>query len=59
MDYKEIALQLTLKAMELNLIEYSSNGKENAEAISTFYLDVYSDITANDVTAAKNESWNQ
>lgn len=56
MDYKEIALQLTLKAMELNLIEYSSNGKENAEAISTFYLDVYSDITANDVTAAKNES---
>ena len=59
MDYKETALQLTLKAMELNLIEDSGNGKGNAEAISTFYLDVYSAITANDDTAAKNLSWKQ
>ena len=45
--------------MELNLIEDSGNGKGNAEAISTFYLDVYSAITANDDTAAKNLSWKQ
>lgn len=59
MTVKEIALQLTIKALEAGFINNYGDDKDNAESISNFYLDTYNAIKATDDAAAKNDTWMQ
>ena len=59
MDIKEIALQLTIKALEAGYILDNGTSEKNSANISKFYLDTYNAIKVTDDVAAKNDTWTQ
>ena len=46
MSKHEIALQLTLKAMDRGLINYTSNVTEQAEAIAAMYNQILQEVAS-------------
>lgn len=56
MDIKEIAFQLTIKALEKGYITDNGTSEKNAAIISKFYLDVYNTIKVTDDAAVKNDT---
>lgn len=55
MDIKEIAFQLTIKALEKGYIADYGTPEKNAENISKFYLDTYNTIKVTDEVADKDK----